>query len=52
MKLSVAKDLRQILAELYRLDVFGTRAFRTSAFGVGHLLAFVQFVETDALEAR
>ena len=38
--------------ELYRLDVLGTRAFRTLAFRVGHLLAFMQFLETDALEGR
>ena len=48
----VADDIQQVLAELYRLDVLGTRAFRTPAFRVGHLLAFMQFVETDALEAR
>ena len=40
------------VAELHRLDVLGTRAFRTPAFRVGHLLAFMQFLETDALEAR
>ena len=40
----------QVLAQLCRLDVFGTRAFRTLAFCVGDFLAFVQFLETDALE--
>ena len=45
-------DTWKVLAELYRLDVFGTRAFRTLAFRVGHLLAFTQFLESDALEAR
>ena len=48
---SLAKVLA-VLAELHRLDVLGTRAFRTPAFRVGHLLAFMQFLETDALEAR
>jgi hypothetical protein len=41
-----------VLAELYRLDVLGTRAFRPLAFRVRHLLAFMQVVETDALKAR
>ena len=41
-----------VLAELYRLDVLGTRAFLTPAFRVGHLLAFMQGVESDTLEAR
>ena len=40
-----------VLAELYRLDALGTGAFLPLAFGVGHFLAFTQFVETDALEA-
>ena len=44
--------LGRVRCELYRLDVLGTRAFRPPAFRVGHLLAFMQFVETDALEAR
>jgi hypothetical protein len=46
----VTDDTRQVLADLNRLDVRGTRAFRTPAFRVGHLLAFMQVVETDALE--
>ena len=48
---SLAKMLA-VLAELHQLDVLGTRAFLTPTFRVGHLLAFTQFVETDALEAR
>ena len=48
----VAEDIRQVLAALYRFDVLGTRALRTPAFRVGHLLSFMQFVETDSLEAR
>ena len=48
----VADDTRQVLAELYQLDGLGTRAFLTTAFRVGHLLAFTQFLETDALKAR
>ncbi len=40
------------MPELYRLDILGTWAFRALAFRVGHLLAYLQFVETDALEAR
>ena len=51
----VADDIRttgQVLAELYRLDVLGTRAFRTLAYGIGDLLAFMQGLETDALEGR
>ncbi len=39
-------------AELHGLDVLGARAFRTSAFRERHLLALVQVVETDALNAR
>ena len=39
-------------SELYRLDVLGTRAFRTLSFRVGHLLAFVQVVKTATLNAR
>ena len=46
-----ADDPRKVLAELHRLDVLGTRAFWSPAFRIGHLLAFLQFVETDALEA-
>ena len=37
---------------LYRRDVLGTGAFRTLAYGIGHLLAFMQGGETDALEGR
>ena len=48
----VADDARHILPELYRLDVLGARAFFPPAFREGHPLAFTQFVETDALEAR
>jgi len=39
------------MAELCHRDVLGTRAFRTLAFRVGHLLAHLQLLETDALEA-
>jgi hypothetical protein len=39
-------------ADLYRFDVLGAWAFWTTAFSVGHFLAFMQFVETDALQAR
>ena len=45
-------DKLELLAGLYRLDVLGTRAFRTLAVCVGHLLAFMQFIETDTLEGR
>jgi hypothetical protein len=45
-------DCHANCAELDRLDVLGTRAFLPLAFRVRHLLAFTQFVETDALEAR
>jgi hypothetical protein len=45
-------DTQQLLAELYQLDVLGTRAFLTHAFREGDLLAFTQFLETDAFEAR
>ena len=39
-----------VLAELHRRDVFGTRAFWSSPFRVGHRLALTQGVETDTLE--
>ena len=42
----------QVLAELHRLDVLRSGAFRTLANRVRHLLAFPQFLETDALDAR
>ena len=42
---------RWAMRELHRLDVLGTRAFRTLTFRVGDLLAFTQFVETDSLDA-
>jgi hypothetical protein len=42
----------QVLAELNRLHVLGTRAFFTTAFRVRHLLAFLQVVKTDTFEAR
>ena len=45
-------DARHVLAGLYRRDVLGTGAFRTLAFRVGHLLADLQCLESDALEAR
>lgn len=45
-------DTQQLLAELYQLDVLGTRAFLTHTFRVGDPLAFMQFLETDVLEAR
>jgi hypothetical protein len=48
----VADDTRQVLAELYRLDVLGTRAFWTPAFRVRHLLAFLQVVKTATFDAR
>jgi len=34
-------DPKNPVSELHRLDVLGTRAFRTLAFREGHLLAFV-----------
>ena len=34
------------------LDVLGTRAFLPHAFGVRHLLAFAQVIETDTLDRR
>ena len=37
--------------ELDRLDVFSTGAFRTAAFCIRYLLAFMQVVKTDALQA-
>jgi hypothetical protein len=43
---------RQVLTGLYRLDVFGARAFFALAFGKGHFLPFAQFLERDPLEAR
>ena len=42
----------KVLADLYRRDVLGTGAFRTLAYGIGHLPAFMQGGETDALEGR
>ena len=48
----VAEDRWQVPAELYWLDVLGTRASRLPTFRVGHLLPFMQFVETDTFEAR
>ena len=45
-------DTRQAPAKLYRLDVLGTRAFLPLAFREGHLLAFPQFLESDALDGR
>ena len=44
--------LKETCPRYYWRDVLGTRAFRTLAFRVGHLLAFMQFVETDALDRR
>ena len=43
---------RYFLAELYRRDVLGTRAFLPLTFRVRYLLAHLQFLETDALEGR
>ena len=37
---------------LQRLDVLCTRAFLTPAYGVGHFLIYMQFLESDALEGR
>ena len=48
----VSDDTRQVLAELNRLDVLGTRAFWTPAFRVRHLLAFLQVVKTATFYAR
>ena len=39
------------VAELCQRDVLGTRTFGTPTFGVGHLLAYLQCLERDALEA-
>jgi hypothetical protein len=47
-----ADNIRRVPAELYRLDVLGARAFRTTAFRVRYLLTFTQILEADALEAR
>ena len=38
--------------ELQRLDVLGTRAFRTLTFREGNFLAFMQVFETDTFHAR
>jgi hypothetical protein len=48
----VADDKRHVRAELYRRDVLRTGAFRTPAFRIRHLLAFMQFLETATLDAR
>ena len=49
---SLVADARQALHELDRRDVLGARAFLAPAFGIGHLLAFPQFFEADALDSR
>ena len=48
----VGDDTRQVLAELHRLDVLGTRAFLPLGFGVRHLLALLQVVKTATFDAR
>ena len=48
----VGDDTRQVLAELHRLDVLGTRAFWPPAFRVRHLLTFLQVVKTATFDAR
>lgn len=39
------------MAELDQRDVLGTWAFLPTAFGVGHLLAFMQLLKSDTLQA-